>query len=70
MFVALIQKEFVIYPKANNDLSLSFIEDAITLYHIVVENSFKHFTIRKLNVALTVFRVIFKLSFVVGPSVS
>ena len=45
MLITLIQKQFVIYPKSDNNLTFLLVEDTVSLDHIVIKYSFKYFTV-------------------------
>lgn len=70
MFVALVQEELVVNPEANHYLSFLFVENSVAFYHIVIENSLKHFAICEFDVSLSMLGVVFELSLIVGPSVA
>ena len=46
MLITLVEEKLVINPEAHYDFSTLFVEDAVSLDHIVVEQSLEHFFVR------------------------
>ena len=69
MLITLIEKELIIDPIANHDFPTVLVKDAVTLNHIILEDTLIHLAIGQLNVPLPMLRVIFELSLIVHPSI-
>lgn len=45
MLVALVQKQLVVDPEANYDLTCAFVEDTVAFDHVVVEDALVHLAV-------------------------